>query len=131
MEFSSGVPATAGETGLTSLDVVLPERGVEYLFTTPRGDIEITAHNISKAQIDRVLGLLGILAILIGLTVAYRIGRAIVARTSPRALAITCILLGVVSIIGGVLPLVGIVLIAWGVSRMIRQPTRTTQVAGR
>ncbi|MEO8498127.1 MAG: DUF1559 domain-containing protein, partial [Planctomycetota bacterium] len=35
-----GVPASGGETGLTSLDVTLPERGVEYLFTTPRGDIE-------------------------------------------------------------------------------------------
>jgi hypothetical protein len=114
------VPASAIETGLTSLDVALPERGVEYLFTTPRGDIQITAQSVSSDQVDRVLGLLSLLAVLIALGLAYRIGRAIVARTSERMLTLVMILLGVMSILGGVLPILGIVLIVWGISKMIR-----------
>ncbi|MCB9875293.1 MAG: hypothetical protein H6821_14050 [Planctomycetaceae bacterium] len=129
MEFNSGIPAAAGETGLTSLDVALPERGVEYLFTTPRGDIEITAQNVSTAQVDRVLSLLGILVVLLGLAVAIRIGRAIAARTSPRTLAIVGILLGVASFIGGVLPVVGIIMVVGGISMMIRAASQSPEAA--
>lgn len=118
-----GLPDAAGEMGFASLDVVLPERGVEYLFTTPRGDIEITAQNVSTEQVDRVTGLLSILAILIGIGVVYRLGQAIVGRTSPRTLAITSILLGVLSFISGVLPVVGIVMIVWGIVTIIRGST--------
>ncbi|HUG67389.1 MAG TPA: hypothetical protein VMM76_06540, partial [Pirellulaceae bacterium] len=131
MDDVSGVPASAGESGLTSLDVALPERGVEYLFTTPRGDIQITAQSVSTEQVDRVLGLLGILAILVGLAVAYRIGQTIIAKVSTRTLALVMILLGVVSIVAGVLPVLGIVLIVCGISLLIRQATQTAPAATR
>jgi hypothetical protein len=125
----STIPAAAGETGLTSLDVRLPERGVEYLFTTPRGDIEITARNVPTEQVHRVLGLLAILAAVIALVIAYRIGRAIFASTSQRVRAIVSILLGVVSFVGGVLPIVGIILIVWGIVMLIRGATRAASVS--
>lgn len=124
-----GVPAAAGDAGLTSLDVTLPERGVEYLFATPRGDIQITAQSVSGEQINRVLSLLAMLAVLIALGLAYLIGQAIVARTSQRTRAIVSILLGVVSFVGGVLPILGIILVVWGVVMMIRSATRTADAA--
>ncbi|MEO8498669.1 MAG: hypothetical protein ABI614_26710, partial [Planctomycetota bacterium] len=124
-----GVPASGGETGLASLDVTLPERGVEYLFTTPRGDIEITAQNVSTEQVDRVLGLLGILAVLIVVVIACRLGRAVIAMTSSRTRAIISILLGAVSFVGGVFPILGIVLIVVGIIMLLRGATRAPRVA--
>ncbi len=120
-----GVPVSAGDSGLTSLDVTLPERGVEYLFTTPRGDIQITAQSVSTEQGNRVVGLLAILVGLFALWLAYRIAQAIIARTSQRARAITGVLLGVVSFIVGVLPILGIIMIVWGIVTLIRSATRT------
>lgn len=129
VQATPGVPESAGETGFASLDVTLPERGAEYLFTTPRGDIEITAQSVSTDQVDRVMSLLSILAVLIGLAVVYRIGWAIVEKTSKRTLAITSILLGVLSIVVGVLPVVGIVMTVWGIATAIRASVNATPAA--
>ena len=45
-------------TGLASLDIEIPLRGREYLFTTPRGEIEITAHAAPAADVERLIRLL-------------------------------------------------------------------------
>ncbi len=131
MDGVNAVPVSTIETGLTSLDVALPERGVEYLFTTPRGDIQITAQSVFRDKIDQAVGLLAILAVLIALSLAYRIGRAIIARTSERTLAIVMILLGVASFISGVLPVFGIILLVWGIAKVIRSATQSTPAAAR
>ena len=128
-QFAAGLPKAAGESGLTSLDVDLPERGVEYLFTTPRGDIEIAAQSVAADQVDRALGLLAILGVLIALAFIYRIGRAILARISDRAIAVMLILLGLISVVGGILPVVGVVMIVVGVVMIIRRATQATHAS--
>ena len=80
---------------------------------------------------DQAVGLLAILAVLIALSLAYRIGRAIIARTSERTLAIVMILLGVASFISGVLPVFGIILLVWGIAKVIRIATQSTPAAAR
>ena len=49
----TATPGLLSGTGLVSLDVQLPLRGVEYLFSTPRGKLEITARAVSRPLIDR------------------------------------------------------------------------------
>lgn len=60
-----GTPADV-ESGLASLDVEIPERGVLYRFTTPRSGIEINARAISAKFIDS-LKPLGIVILALGL----------------------------------------------------------------
>lgn len=42
-------------TGFASLEVNLPARGVEYLFTTPRGDIQVAARTVQRNLVTRLL----------------------------------------------------------------------------
>jgi hypothetical protein len=41
--------------GLASLDVELPKRGTVYRFTTPKGDVEITARAVSRELTERAV----------------------------------------------------------------------------
>ena len=63
----------AVETHLASLDVDLPLRGREYLFTTPRGDIDITALAVSEPLLGRLIRLLVIAAGFVVLLVLLRV----------------------------------------------------------
>jgi hypothetical protein len=65
---------------LASLDIELPKRGEEFLFTTPRGDIEITAQSIAQETIDR---LTMIAVILVGALVVWWLSRAVKAILAP------------------------------------------------
>ena len=55
-----------GDSGLASLDVAIPQRGVEYMFVTPRGEIAIDAWMMETSQFQRLIPLL---AIVIGVAV--------------------------------------------------------------
>ena len=60
---------------LASLDVDLRPRGVRYLFTTPRGDTEITARAVSdslEGRIARLAGLAVAVAVVLLLSAAIR-----------------------------------------------------------
>jgi hypothetical protein len=74
---ASGV--IAGQEHLASLDVQLPERGVEVFFTTPRGEVQVVAYGIRQQHVSRITQLL-LIAILAAIAYAgYRIfGRALV-----------------------------------------------------
>ncbi len=62
--------------GLVSLDVELPMRGTQYFFTTPRGDVEISARHSSHQATDRwarlFLGGIGLTVLLVGGRVGKR-----------------------------------------------------------
>ncbi|MFO0868071.1 MAG: hypothetical protein U0935_03915 [Pirellulales bacterium] len=62
----------AGVAFLTSLDVELPAGGVEYLFRTPRGDLEITAYSVSAPLVNRSLRLAIVLGIALVVVVPLR-----------------------------------------------------------
>ncbi len=72
--------------GLASLDFELPTHGVLYRFTTPRGEVEITARHVSDNLVQRLLGIVETLAVLLVLWLAVRlIGRARPAQSDRRA----------------------------------------------
>ena len=49
---------------MTSLAISLPTRGTEYFFTTPRGDAVLSANGISKTIVQRVIGLVMLVAVI-------------------------------------------------------------------
>lgn len=51
-------------SGLASLDVTIPQRGVEYMFVTPRGEIAIDAWMMETSQFQRLIPLLAIVCVL-------------------------------------------------------------------
>ena len=114
--------------GLSSLDVALTERGVEYLFTTPRGDIEITAQAINSKQVDRAYLLAGIFGCLCaGLAIVW-LGRYLNRRLSHNARAVLLIVTGCISLVG-FFPIVGAVAIAAGIFLLIRGTSSEVQFA--
>jgi hypothetical protein len=102
--------------GLASLDVQLPERGRVYRFTTPRGDIEIRARAVPLAALSRLSGLAAVLA---AIAIVWLIGRES-SRHAWRRLArsfivgLSLIIVGLGSVIVGILPFGGMLAIAAG-----------------
>jgi hypothetical protein len=128
----SGMPQAGGEVGqqvdlyavethLASLDVDLPQRGREYLFTTVRGDIRITAHAVSEPLLDGLIRLgwilAGFVAIVIGLVV-LRLAAPVVTRT--RWCAVLVLLVGLFSLVTGIFPVLGLLALGFGVFQLIR-----------
>jgi len=101
-------------SGLASLDFELPVRGSTFFFTTARGDTQITVQAISRKQLYRwqQIG-----RILIGLFSVCVVGWVIVrinASLNRRVTSILLILLGFVSLVTFMLPMVGLVTLIWG-----------------
>lgn len=120
MDGGSLVPVQAVATGLSSLDVNFPNRGREYLFTTPRGDIDITAQPVATDQINRGAGLLAIAAGLIALWIGWRIACVVVSRCRGKITAVSLILLGTASICSGLFWVLGVISITCGVWMLVR-----------
>ena len=113
--------------GLASLDFTLPSRGLLYRFTTPRGDVEITAREASNDLLRRLVELLivAVVSFLVWLAVKYaRRGSFgwLVERTGSTML----ICLGLLAFFFGVLPVVGLAAAAAGCGTMILRKTRKT-----
>ena len=58
-------PAGQLPEGIASLDVQLPKRGTVFRFSTPRGDVKITARAVSRELTDRASQVAVSLAILL------------------------------------------------------------------
>lgn len=52
-------PGRVSTTGLASLDIDIPQRGVPYRFVTARGDLEITAQYVDTTWLARMAWLVG------------------------------------------------------------------------
>jgi len=112
-------PAQAPASGLASLDVVFPERGTEYFFTTPRGDIEITARAMPKSQLSRLISLLVIAAAVAGAIMLFRLVRACCLKMNKRLLAALLLGLGLVSVVTFIFPVLGLLAILAGVGVLL------------
>jgi hypothetical protein len=120
--------ATSGEdfsdvaAGLASLDFTLPERGQEFNFTTPRGQIEIEARPVAQSLLARLMGL----AIVAGVIVVVWLVARRPAREFWRMLfgtvasGVLLAIIGLASIISGILPLAGLALLVIGIVLAIR-----------
>jgi hypothetical protein len=116
-----GGQAAAVESHLASLDVDLPQRGVEFLFTTPRGDIEITGRAVSAPLISRLVRLLWIVVGLVVLVIVYRllqrIGPPLVHSMWAAALLL---LAGLFSVLFGLFAIVGLLALVVGLVQLVR-----------
>jgi hypothetical protein len=128
----SGEQITQVAAGLASLDVQLPERGRIYRFTTPRGDIELQAHSVPVVVLSRLASLA---AVLVALLVAWLLSResslrAAVGLLNSTTCGVALAIFGLISVVGGILPLAGLLAIVVGLVITIRsrfmQPRVTT-----
>ncbi len=123
-----GAIVTAGEdfsdvaAGLASLDFTLPERGQEFNFTTPRGQIEIEARPVAQTLLARLIGLtiVGAVIVLVWL-IARKPARDFWRMLfSTMASGVVLAVIGLVSIVSGFLPLAGLALLVIGLALAIR-----------
>jgi len=123
-----GAPAAGEPAGLASLAVEFPVRGTPYFFTTPRGEVTITARGISQAS----LGTLEHAGVVLLAVVLY----ALIRRAARRGRLVTLlgptllIVLGLASLVTGVLPLLGAAMVVAGVVIRISRGRRQRAVAG-
>ncbi|NQU21976.1 MAG: hypothetical protein HQ567_11890, partial [Candidatus Nealsonbacteria bacterium] len=132
----TGQPVPPGSEGLDSLVLRLPgpdelkEHYREYLFTTALGDVEITARAASQDLLDnltRLAALLAALAVAACITRAIRRGR-LTWPSSPRA-CVAMILIGLLSLVIGILPLAGLAVMIAGVVLLIRTSSADSKAA--
>jgi hypothetical protein len=112
-------------TGLASLSVQLPWRGTEVLFTTPGGDVRITARAADRHSLLRLgqtSAVLAAMLLLLGLARVARRGRFrwLAGPTGSTAL----ILAGIASLLFGVALLPGLAALAAGTTLKIRRRMR-------
>jgi hypothetical protein len=111
---------TATATGLASLDIELPQRGKLYMFTTPRGDIRLSARSLPRPLIARGRMLGWVLGAIVVLAIGWRLARKVVDEvlaTSQRARGFGMVLagLGLVSVVTGIFPVLGIAAVVAGI----------------
>ncbi len=111
---------TAG-LGLVSLDVELPQRGIEYRFTTPRGDIEITARAVSRQTLT-TLTRFGIFLAVVGAMLAVRrlVRDREVWTLDSGKVGITLSAIGLTGIVSGVLPNAAVIVTVIGMIVAVR-----------
>ena len=120
-DLAAGVGEFAGQTHLASLDIQLPERGREYFFTTPRGEVQIEAYGIRQSHTSRLAQLLVIAIGVSVLVVLYLVLRRLLpVLLSTTAGAILLILLGLISLITMLLPVLGLAALAIGTVQLVR-----------
>lgn len=109
--------------GLASLDVEIPQDGVEFLFTTPRGKVEILARPVSQSLVSRLWGIGGLLAAIALLWIATRPGlrRIYAAVAGTLVFAIVLVVGGLASMVLGVLPLAGLIVALIGAGLIVRR----------
>ena len=113
----------AEPTGYASLDVEIPTDGSKYnefLFTTPRGDLTITARPVSNFLTTRLAGIVwlaGIVALAWVLTRrGVRNAGQIIARSPFTGLLL--IALGIAALISHILPMAGLLLGVVGICQL-------------
>jgi hypothetical protein len=102
--------------GMASLDVQLPTRGLVYRFTTPRGDVEVTASAASRPLIEGLQRVGGVAALVIVVLVIRRLarGRSFGLQTQS-TLSTVLIVLGIIGLFVGILPVASLIAIVIGV----------------
>jgi len=108
------LPPQRQAQGLASLDVDMPQRGEEFLFTTPRGDLEITARAVDARLVDRGMRLAQVLAGIAAAWLAWGLAAAAWGRLGVQLGGVLLLLTGVLSLVTLVLPVLGLVAAAVG-----------------
>ncbi len=111
-------------TGLASLDFELPTRGAVYRFTTPRGEQEITARYLSGDVVRRLVELAWVgVAVLVVWFIVGLVRRGRLDWLARPAGSWLLIGLGLFSLLAGLLPVAGLLVIVLGCGLKIRRIT--------
>ncbi len=114
--------AQAPATGLASLDFELPTRGRLYRFTTPRGEVKITAWSLSSDLLRRLAEMAIVAVVALAIWFAARlVGRGGFAWLETRAGSTLLVCLGLLSCLGGVLPVLGLVAFVAGCGLLVHR----------
>ncbi len=113
------------DTGFASLDVTLPERGRVFRFTTPRGDMEITARALPNNLNGRGAKLLQVIGLIAGLFFFTRPRVLGFLQRASRTIAFCLALLlgGLISLLVGFLPVLGFFMLVVGIVFAVRRFT--------
>jgi hypothetical protein len=108
-------------SGLASLDVDIRHAGAVYRFTAPRGETTITVRAVSESAFDKLMRFgLALLVVAVAWLI-FRFALAMVSSSLRRPKAgRTLILLGVLSVVTGVLPVAGLAMIGLGAVLAVR-----------
>ncbi len=119
----SGGPAAAPPAaGLASLDFQLPRQGALYCFTTPQGEVEITARAVSTELLRRLIEIAVVAAAALVVWFAIKFAqRGGLAWWAGRSGSTLLICLGLLSLCGGVLPVVGLAAVIVGAAAKIQR----------
>ena len=111
------------DTGYASLDVPLSERGRVFRFTTPRGEMEITARAIPKNMGERSGKLLQLflLVSMICLLTSQRAMRLFQRGTGTWRFIFCAILGGIISLVLGIYPILGLIMLLGGVLASLKK----------
>jgi hypothetical protein len=123
-----GKAGQQADAGLASLDFELPSgdasRWTLYRFTTPRGDGQITIRNISNDLVRRLVEIVIVVAALLVLWMVVGMVRRGRFHWLKNPVAATLLLsFGVLSLCGGLLPIVGVVALVAGFGVLIQRWT--------
>ena len=114
---SMGETELVAAGGLASLDVEIPVRGTEYRFTTPRGEVAVTARPVSRTMMDSLKQIGLVVLFIVAAVVVVRVVRRLRRRVSPVVIAAgLLILLGLIGMI--VLPMAGAALVIVGLAML-------------
>ena len=109
-------------TGLASLDFQLPARGTLYCLTTPQGEVEIAAREVSNDILRRLaeIAVVAVAALVVWFAVqSARRGRF--AWLAERTGSMLLICLGALSFCGGILPVLGLAALVAGCGAMVQR----------
>jgi hypothetical protein len=117
---AAGVTPVAA-SGLASLDIELPRRGREYLFMTPRGEIEITGRSISAASIERAWRFAFVLVACFVIAMLYRACNKLgIDRILSRVVCVLLCVTGLVLFVAGGAPVVALTVVLVGILQFLR-----------
>jgi hypothetical protein len=116
----TGQLAAVGPLGLTSLEFELPERGTTYYFTTPRGNVTLTARPLETRVLHRVTSVLGLVALAAAMWLVWQLARRMIGSRSRRIVAgATICLAGILLLLLIGLPVYGLAIFVGGVLVML------------
>lgn len=114
-------PSQGIEPHLASLDVDLPERGVEFMFTTARGEIEITARAVSAPLARRGVWLFCVAVGVAVLYIVYQLARRIVPWLVGSQVGAGLLLLaGLFCLLLGLFPVASLIAFVVGIVQLTR-----------
>lgn len=110
---------------LGSLDIDLPERGVDYYFKSPRGKATVMVRPIETRSFSRWMSALITIGVCVAVWGACWLVFAFCRRNSLRIIGLAFLLLaGLVSLVSGVLPVYGLIAVAASIILMVDWATR-------